>query len=275
MSRQQQGQDGDTHDDAIPAKGFEPVFRDETDEKLNGQHGHHKRHYIAHEQGRQVVDDNLRAAVHEKLQHLIAHGGKHGGHGQEERELGGSLTRQLLRHAAHDGGHGARHARYHRDALEHAYPEGTPLCQLGLFAAFIEYTVAEQHEHTAHDEHHGYHDNTLQHGVDEVTAQQAQHRSRDESHQQLPIEVVLVQEALQRGSSLGCRRVVQPEEPFPIEHHYRQDGAELYNKGERLDKLRTLHAQDVLRDNHVARGRDRQELRQSLYDGNNNGFPNS
>src|SRR5699024_7053035 len=139
-----------------------------------------------------------------------------------------------------------RHTRSKRD-----WSSDVCSSDLGLFAAFIEYLVAEQHEHTAYDKHDGHYRDTLQHGVDEIAAQQSQHGSRNEGHKQLPVKIILMKKTCQRRSSHRSRCMVQPEETLPIKHHHRQDGTKLYDECKRLDKFCPFHTQTVLRDNQV------------------------
>src|SRR5699024_11393152 len=102
MTCQQQGQDSHSHNDAIPAKGFETVLRDKADEELNSQQRHHKRHNISNKQSRQIVYDNVHASVTKELETLIDNGGKHRRHYQEKQELDSSLADQFLCHTDHN-----------------------------------------------------------------------------------------------------------------------------------------------------------------------------
>ena len=80
-------------------------------------------------------------------------------------------------------------------------------------------------------------------------------------------------QALPQRGPLGGWRVVELEETLPVETHYRQDGTKLDNKREGVHKgVALLNAQQVLRNNHVTRRRDRQELREALYNRYDNGL---
>ncbi len=99
-----------------------------------------------------------------------------------------------------------------------------------------------------------------------------QHDGRDEGDKDLPVEVPLVKELLERRAALWCWRMVELEEALPVEQDHREDGAKLDDDREGLDKRRARHSQQVLCDDHMACGRDGKKLGQSLYDGDDDGF---
>ena len=94
---------------------------------------------------------------------------KHGGNGEEERELRCHLACELLLHAAHYGSHGARSARKHRcNALIKSNHESATIGQggvrKGFYCGFVfggKELIAEKHEYATNDEHHSYHGYTL------------------------------------------------------------------------------------------------------------------
>ena len=74
----------------------------------------------------------------------------------------------------------------------------------------------------------------------------------------------------QRATRRGWRMIIL-EETMPVETYHRQDGTELDDKCEGMNKRIALrHTQKILSDNHVTCRRYRQKLCQSLNDSNNN-----
>ena len=212
--------------------------------------------------------------LHE-IEQVEQRGTGHCGHGQEERELGGTLTGQSLRHAAHDGSHRARHSGNDRYALVEADVECPFLVDLLLVAALVEQLVAEQHEDSTNDQHHSHHLDAVEEPVEHtrLLSQQADDDCRQHANKKQPVEVVLMLQLLPRRASFGSRRIVELEEPLPVETHHRQDGTKLDDERKGMDeRIALLNAQQVLGDNHVPRRRDGQELGDSLYDGNNDGL---
>ena len=132
--------------------------------------------------------------------------------------------------------------------------------------------VAEQHEDTTNNQHDSNDrdaaEQMLYHAIEETT----QHDGRDEGDKDLPVEVPLVKELLERRAALWCWRMVELEEALPVEQDHREDGAKLDDDREGLDKRRARHSQQVLCDDHVACGRNGKKLGQSLYDGDDDGF---
>ena len=85
--------------------------------------GHDEGHHASHDEHHDVVGRGPRCAdgviADKEFQEVESSGCCHGGHSEEEGELGGPATGELLRHATDDGGHAAARAGNHREALYH------------------------------------------------------------------------------------------------------------------------------------------------------------
>lgn len=93
---------------------------------------------------------------------------EHRRHSEEERELGGCLARQFLRHAAYYRSHRAGYTRNHGYTLKTSDQECAFQCHGSLLGRVAEQAVAEQHEHAAHYEHHGYQHDVVEVRFDEI-----------------------------------------------------------------------------------------------------------
>ena len=269
-------QDERAYGDAIPAKRLEAILGKKAHKPLHGEQGHYESHDTAYEEHYKVLGCGPSRAygvtAHEKLKHVEPRSGGHGGNGKEERELRGTAARELLAHATNYRGHGAACARNHGQALYHANPKGLFLSDLVLLGALVEELVAKQHEYAANDKHYRHYPYSVgrrEHEVDHARLfhDQANDTCRDESHQQQPIEAPLVDELLPTGASSRRWRVVKAEKPVPIEHHYGKYGTKLYDDCKRPHEVGVLYAQQVLRDKHMSRRRNRQELCQAFNNG--------
>ena len=153
MAREEQSQDEQSDDDAVPAKEFEAIFSNETDKPFHGKDGYHKRDQTADEQRGDIARHVVEFASQDHLQHLQARGSQHGGHGQEEGKLCRALTRQSVGHTTDDGCHTAADTRYHGQTLAEADAERTLLGDGVGLLAMAEPLVAEQHEDTTNNQH--------------------------------------------------------------------------------------------------------------------------
>ena len=205
---------------------------------------------VAQKQHGEVVarSEHFDAAVLDQIVDLLERGAEHGGYGQEEGEFGGVLAAEALLHAADDGGHGARGAGKQRgDALIETDDEGAAVGEGRFVGGVVEKAVAKEHEHTAHDEHHGHHLHAFEVLVDDLLEGHADHHSGQNADHEFQVE--RPNAAPPRAAFTIGGRV---EKATPIEHHDRKDGAELDDDRESLDKVGHFDAKQAFGNHHVS-----------------------
>ena len=273
MPHQQHNENHTTHNYTIPTEGLESITGNEPYEELDGQQGYHKGNYVAQQQSTHVAHNQIGSfGFGKQFQYFITHCRKHGRHCQKERELGCRFARKFLCHTSHNGCHRTGYTRYHGYTLKQAYIKCALLGKLGLIATLVEYPIAEEHENTANNQHDGNNYHIFEQGVDPVAQGQTEYGSRNEGDQQLPVEIIGVQEPPLGQWVARERSAVEPEKPFPIETYHRQNGSKLYNYRKCPYKGGTFYTKNTLCNNHVPRRGNGQKLGQSLYYGDNNRF---
>ena len=228
---------------------------------FHGQHGHYKGHDASHDEHRDVVRCGPVVGLAKHFYQVEQRGACHGGHSQEKRELGGTLAREPLLHAAHDGRHRAAHARDHRETLPAAYDEGSPPGHFVAVGALVEYLVDKEHEHAAQHQGRCHGGDAVEQPVEQarLLGGKAYDHGGYHAHDEQAVEPHL-------GGKLLL--VAHLEKLLPVQAHHREDGAKLNDKRESMHKgVAWSHMQHVLCNDHVACRGDRQKFSQALDDG--------
>ena len=231
-------------------------------QEADGPHAHRKGHHAAHHQHGDLGAGHGSARQRE-LDHLEQRGTRHDRDGQIEGELRHAGAGQAQQQAAHDGGTGAGGAGDDGQALPHADEQGIPVGDLlqthhmGRGAAVLHH----QEQHTVQDEHGGHRDVIVEVRLHPVV-QRADDQHRQGSGHHLEPQVP--------DTGLGDHTALpQTKGPqlAPEQHHHSQNGTQLDDHPEHGHELLAgVEPDDLLQQDHMARGRDGQPLGDALHD---------
>ncbi len=226
------------------------MARDVAEERLHHDPAEHERDDEADGDEREPVGAQIVAA----LPQIEREGARHGRHGEPERELGRRAPVGAEQHGRHDGRAGARHARDHRQALEHAdqeihrHREGDHVA-----VARLELEALDPDERDAADDERDAHDPRVeQHGLDEVVQQRAEHRGRQEREQDADHEA-----ARRRVDEEADRK---PDDAHEIDRQQREDCAELDQDRKGVAEVLVAEAEEMLHQQQMSSRRHREVL---------------